>query len=96
MPQLILSSETKGEFPSFVIDIDNQQLKHLTWIDVFNVISIKLKFPIKHLYIKSNNGVKVSKKNINKFTFDIDNYRMQYQNSTLKNNDFWFSFGTKI
>tara|TARA_Y100001970_G_C14204111_1_gene842875 strand:+ start:1611 stop:1901 length:291 start_codon:yes stop_codon:yes gene_type:complete len=96
MPQLILSSEIKGEFPSFVIDIDQEQLKHLNWMDVLEIISIKFKIPTKRLYVKTTNGKRVSKKNLNEITFNIDNYRMQYTNSKVKNNDYWFSFGTKI
>ena len=96
MPQLIMSSDIKGEFPSFVIDIENEQLQHLNWTDILEIVSLKLKIPIKRLYVKTTNGKRVSKKNINENTFTIDNYRMQYINSDEKNNDFWFSFGTKI
>ena len=96
MPQLIMSSDVKGEFPSFVIDIENEQLLHFTWTDILEIISSKYNIPTKLLYVKTTNGKRVSKKNINENTFTIDNYRMQYINSDEKNNDFWFSFGTKI
>jgi len=96
MPQLILSSEIKGEFPSFVIDIEDEQLQHLSWSDVLEIVSMKLKIPTKRIYVKFINGKRVSEKNLNDFTFNIDNYRMQYANSDVKNNDYWFSFGTKI
>ena len=96
MPQLIMSSDIKGEFSSFVIDIEEPQLQHLTWTDVLEIISMKLKIPTKRIYVKTTNGKRVSKKNLNEITFNIDNYRMQYTNSEVKNNDYWFSFGTKI
>ena len=96
MPQLIMSSEVKGEFPSFVIDIEEQQLPHLTWNDILEIVSMKLKIPTMRLYIKTTEGKRLSLKNINQITFNIDNYRMQYANSQVKNNDYWFSFGTKI
>ena len=96
MPQLIMSSEVKGEFPSFVIDIEEQQLQHLTWNDVLKIVSMKLKIPTNRLYVKSTAGKRVSQKNLNEYSFNVDNYRMQYANSELKNNDYWFSFGTKI
>ena len=96
MPQLIFSSEFKGEFPSFVIDIFQEQIQHLIWMDIIEVLSIKLKVPTNLLYIKSIKGGKVTKKNFNKLKFNIDNFRMQYSKSKIKNNDYLFSFGIKI
>ena len=56
---------------------------------------MKLKIPT-NLYIKSTAGKRVSQKNLNDYSFNVDNYRMQYANSEVKNNDYWFSFGTDL
>lgn len=96
MPQLIISSEVKCEFPSFVIDIENTELQHLTWNDIFDIIFAKIKIPTKNLYIKTINGKRLSIKNIKNFKFNVDNYRLQYSNSSIKNNDYLFTFGIKI
>tara|TARA_B100000674_G_C37801226_1_gene896553 strand:- start:719 stop:1009 length:291 start_codon:yes stop_codon:yes gene_type:complete len=96
MPQLIMSSDIKGEFASFVIDTDDNQLSHTTCKDILEIISMKIKIPTERLYIKSTNGKRITLKNIDNIKFDINSYRMQYSNSNVKNNDYWFSFGTKI
>ena len=96
MPQLILGSEVKGEFPSFVIDIDEIQIKHLTWNDVLEVISMKFKIPTERLYIRTTNGKRVSLKNKDKYEFKPGDYRMKYANSEICNNDYWFTFGISI
>ena len=57
---------------------------------------MKFKIPTNVYILKSTNGKRVSLKNLNDYEFNVDNYRMKYANSEVKNNDYWFSFGTKI
>ena len=93
MPQLILNSEEREYFKSFVVDCNKDVLKSLSWKDLFNIVSKKYNINNKKLYFKDYKALRISI-SYNE-DLDIENFRMINSNTQEKTNDYWFSFGIR-
>lgn len=94
MPQLILNSQDKEHLKSFVITCKEDVIPQLSWSDLFNAVSKKFNIDKNVIYFKNYKGGKIFYNY--QESLNIENFRMIYEKTQEKSNDYWFNFGIQI
>ena len=94
MPQLILNSQNKEHLKSFIINCEEDVIPQLSWSDLFNAVSKKFNIDKNAIYFKNYKGSKILYNY--QETLNMENFRMVYEKTKEKSNDYWFSFGIQI
>ena len=94
MPQLILNSQDKEHFKSFVINCEEDVIPQLSWSDLFDIVSKKYNIDKNVIYFKTHKCGKIFY--TDQEILNTENFRMTYEKIQEKNNDYWFSFGIQI
>ena len=94
MPQLILNSQDKEHLKSFVITCKEDVIPQLSWHNLFNTVSKKFNIDKNAIYFKNYKGGKIFYNY--QESLNIENFRMVYEKTQEKSNDYWFNFGIQI